>query len=121
MLKLRREQAQVFETQALQDFIRRAIAHLRAELPERVSGRNDADLAGHIRDIVARAKPFAFTTEIQIMCLLDAEILLGPRFYETDQHAWAAAILEAGGADPDLSARTLLQKACALIENRPEK
>jgi hypothetical protein len=64
-----------------------------------------------------RAEPFGLTTEIQIMCLLDAEILLGPRFYETSRHTWAPAILEAEGADPDSRARRVLQKACVLSEN----
>jgi len=80
MLRIRQDQVAPFEQDATGKFVRRAIAHLRTELPDRVSGKSDQELAGWVFDVMSRGEPYERKTEQQIMCFLDAEVLLGPRF-----------------------------------------
>jgi hypothetical protein len=44
MLRIRQDQVAPFEQDAIGKFVRRAIAHLRTELPDRVRGKSDRGL-----------------------------------------------------------------------------
>src|SRR5215467_10139901 len=121
MLKIRPDQTAQFELDAVERFVRRAVAHLRKELPDRVNAKNDAQLAQWVRDAMARAGPFDLRTEKQIMFFLDAEVLLGPRFYESPEHDWAGKVLTSGKLHPDDKAGVLLATACSFDRERNRK
>ena len=115
MLRMRQEQIREFDNAAFGNFMRRAVEHLRRELPECVSARTDEDLAIWVREAVFRGEAHLLRTERQIMCLLDSEVLLGPRFYEDPRHAWALALLCDAGVDPNEKGEGLLARACSLL------
>jgi hypothetical protein len=118
MLKIRQEQAVAFENRAFERFIQNAIIHLRQQLSERIALKSDQELANWVRDARQRAKTFNLVTEKQIMCFLDAEVLLGQKYYEAKQHNWAWQVLKSKKLGPDDKAGLLLATACSFAKEQ---
>jgi hypothetical protein len=114
MLRIRPDQTGQFEQDAIEKFVRRAIAHLHKELSDRVIGKSDRDLAFWVHDIMKRAESFDLKTEQQIMCFLDAEALLGVRFYDDPRYAWAKELVRSKHLSPPDKAGLLLATACSV-------
>jgi hypothetical protein len=121
VLNIRNEQATAFQANAYTGFLRRAVQHLRKELPHRVVDRSDPELADWARDATRRAETYGLRTERQIMFFLDAEVLLGANFYADPRHAWAATVLQSNKLHPDDKAGTLLATACSLDRERARR
>ena len=119
MLRIRQEQTRPFAEQSAARFLRTAIAHLRQKLPERVQSRTDVELEEWAKDVEQRMAGFGLGTEKQIMCVLDAEVLLGPRFYERPEHYWAMDALTGNKLGPSDKAALILATACSFHGNVP--
>jgi hypothetical protein len=118
MLEIRQSQAQGFAEGATAGFVRRVVAHLRQKLPDRVRSFTDSQLSDWVRDVIARGAPFGLKSERQIVCLVDCEVLLGQRFYETLGHAWAKVTLQSTKLHPEDKAQLLLATACSLDRDK---
>jgi hypothetical protein len=117
MLKIRAEQNSEFADQARQSFVERALRHAREELPGPVSCLSDDELRQSVRRATGRAGVYGLTTERQIICFLDASLLLGEGFEEQRQHEALRRLLLLDGIPPDRKAATLL--AAALLRSDP--
>jgi len=58
MLKICSEHTATYAGNANGNFVRRAVAHLRKELPDRVKDKSDQQLDGCVRDVMERGRPF---------------------------------------------------------------
>lgn len=91
---VRRAQLEEFERHATREFEHRAIEHARSGLAGIVVLPDSLQLERLIHDVVARVRSFGIQTERGIVCLFDAELLLGVAFYQRPEHDWARRVLE---------------------------
>lgn len=115
---IRQEQLKELEQVASRRFERAAVDHLRSELTSKVAGLSDLHLLEWTRDVVSRAASFQLLTQRQAMCFLDAEVLLGRRFYEQPSHTWALHVLRSDKLLPQDKAMLLLATACSIQRER---
>jgi hypothetical protein len=113
-LIIRNSQKEAFSAASNHAFEQSAIEHLRKELPEAVAGRSDDDLLVWVRDAVSRSSAFGLKTQRQIMCFLDAEALLGERFYRQKGNEWAMSVLRSANLSAQDKAGVLLATACSV-------
>lgn len=114
MLKIRPDQTPSFEASAIDNFVQRAVSHLRTELPDHVRALSDQQLDTWVRDVMMRGEAFGLRSEKQVICMLDSEVLLGPKFYDDPKHRWARTIVTSDKLHPDDKSRVLLATACSV-------
>ena len=115
---LRKQNMDAFQTAATRGFEQAAVSHLRQKLAAQVSGESGDALIAWVRDAMDRAAHFQLLTQQQIMCFLDAEALLGKRFYERAEHAWASGVLRSRQLQADDKAGLLLATSCSFFRDK---
>ena len=115
---IRNEQKDAFAESAQRQFERTAVEHLRKEMTEQVKKFSDEQLRVWVREAIVRAQRFGLVTQRQIMCFLDSEVLLGKRFYESAQDAWADKVLRSDQLVGNDKAGLLLATACSVYRER---
>lgn len=120
MLKIRDEQAEALSAAAVDRFDRRALLHVRSELPDVVQGRSDQDLLDVIASTRRAAPRFSLTSERQIMCLVDSAVILGDQFWIRAHRSWALPVLRSKKLSANERAQLVLLLACK-IKDQPAK
>lgn len=121
MLKIRKEQTEVFRQHAMADFEARAIQHLRRDLSEQTAPFSDDDLRRRVHESIPRAGEYGLTTQKQIMCFVDVSFLLGERFDTDPQYAWSGELLRSTKLSPGDKANLLLATACSVYQDRQSR
>ncbi len=111
MLKIRQDQIDSIVSARWEDFYTRTRRHVRHVFTDRIQGLSEADLRALFDSSVARAHSFGLRTERQIVCVMDATILLGDRFENNPHYAWGEDILRSRRLIADDRARLLLAVA----------
>jgi hypothetical protein len=93
MIKIRQEQAEVFEREARQNFERRLAEHVCRSYPRHARLLGDAGVRAVVADGLARAGGYALTTESNVRFFIDLMFLLGRNFDTDLQLPWAAETL----------------------------
>jgi hypothetical protein len=114
MLKIRQEQLDAFLAVRWDAFYRRVRLHVRKELPEEAALLGEAGLRLVFDSSVRRAESYGLRTERQIVCIVDATVLLGDRFEEREEYGWAKAVLNSPVLIADDRARLVLMTAARL-------
>ncbi len=113
VFQLRDEHVRGMQQVAEDNFVGRAVQHLRQTFPNTTAPQPDGDLSERVRRGIARAKPYGLTSEKQVMCFLDSGMILGETFDTNPDHAWAHAIL-ISDKPADFRARTVLSRSVEL-------
>jgi hypothetical protein len=100
MFKIRTEQKDAFQAEAMLDFEDRMVAHVERCLPERAATLGDVELRARIRLGIERAASVGFVAERDVCRFIDLMLVFGSEF---DRNCpWAAEILEGRTADDPL-------------------
>ena len=118
--RMRPHQLRTFEEQAQQAFEDRALRHVREKLPEQSAGYSDEDARTLIRSCLPRSTSYGLTTERQIMCYLDATVLLGDQFETKPGGEWAMKVLRSDKVSRTDAAMLLLATSCSVYRSRHE-
>jgi hypothetical protein len=113
VIVLRSHQWVALEEASRDRFARKAILHLREHMADGVAGLTDRQLHVRLSEAINRAARFGFQTEFQVICFLDAEILAGTGFYESEGNPWAWRVLTNPSLTASDRARLLLLFAVA--------
>lgn len=92
-------------------FERRAVAHIRENLPEQSAGFSDPQIRERVRDGVRRANRYGLESERQAMCFIDTGFLIGPDFDTRSDTRWARTLLEDRQLSANERAARLLSRA----------
>jgi hypothetical protein len=93
VLKIRQEQLDAFAAARWDDFYIRVRKHVRQVFPAVTRNLDEVDLRTIFDSVVGRSHAFGLRTERQIVCMMDATMMLGDRFEEQPRHLWAHDIL----------------------------
>lgn len=93
MLKIRREQIEVFEQVAARNFEDRMVNHLREFTPRHFRILQEADIRRVIRYGMERAQSHDLTSERNVRLYIEMMFMLGGHFDADPQLPWAAEIL----------------------------
>jgi hypothetical protein len=93
MIRIRREQLDVFETAARERAIARMAERLRIACAAATSALDDRHLRGEIEAGMAQAARYGIENELDVTIFLECRLDLGPDFDTRDDTAWASAIL----------------------------
>jgi hypothetical protein len=115
VFEISRQVAAVFEDEARQRFVDRAISHATAFDPAGfgllpVSARRDLVIR-----VVQVAEHYAITDQAATILLLEATCMAGPGFPDRDEDEWARGLLETETVDEE---RTLTYVRDCAIEKR---
>lgn len=113
MFQLRDQHVRGMEQVAEDNFVGRAVRHLRQTFPNTTAPQPDGNLSERVKRGIARAKPYGLTSEKQVMCFLDSGMILGETFDTHPDHAWAHAIL-VSDQPADWRARSVLSRSVEL-------
>ena len=116
MLNIRNDQIGMLSERMVSNFVNRALLHIRAHFPDRVLNQTDEQLRREIGDAIKRAGEFNFSTERQIMCFIDVEVILGRYFYDDPRYLWMKAVLKSSSLNDDDRSRVLLSSAFSVID-----
>jgi hypothetical protein len=111
IFQLRDEHLQAMGQVAEDNFVQRAVAHLRTEFPETTKPKSDRALAARVRRGRDRAAGYGLRSQKQVMWFLDAGMILGEKFDTGKDHPWARRILLDPRKSADYRARTVLETA----------
>jgi hypothetical protein len=111
MLKIRQEQVDALLAVRWDAFYRRVCAHVRKEFPEEAARLGEAGLRSVFDSSVTRSDRFGLRTERQIVCIVDATVMLGDRFEEQARYDWALQVLTSPHLIADDRARLVLVTA----------
>jgi hypothetical protein len=118
LLKIRKEQEDVFRQRALADFESRAIKHLRRDLGEQTAPFDDHELRRRVHEGITRAGSYGLTTEKQVMCFVDVTFLLGESFDAASDNTWVSQVLRNSMVSAGDRANLLLATACSLYQGK---
>jgi len=93
MLVIRPDQFGALENEATRDFVRRAVEHLRAELPEWWGRMSAAGAEAAVRDGLRVARDLRFDTEGAVVRFLEVVPFFGPDFGTLARHGLAVQAL----------------------------
>lgn len=111
MFKLRQEHLKAFSQLTLESFLNRGVSHLRKHFPSRVEDASDDDLRNWIRSCIPRAGAYGLTSQYEVMCFVDATILLGADFDSEPNYRLAAQLLCDASKPNQKRAKLLLDEA----------
>jgi hypothetical protein len=94
MLTLRREQMQVLERYALEQFVGRMSARLRAVFRRETGNVAEPELRALIRQAIGKAATHGVSDEVDVARYLEFVIRHGPEFDMQETTAWAGLILQ---------------------------
>jgi|ERR1051326_247932 hypothetical protein len=118
MFQLRDEHLKAFETVALDNFVERAVQHLRAELPRQTADYSDRRLRRRVRSCIDRCAAYGLTTEQQIIHFTETTFLLGKWFDSDPEQRWTKETLRDPELSPDERAALLAAVAELLFEQK---
>jgi hypothetical protein len=110
MFQLSESHMKGFAADNVRDFENRAIRHLRTELPEESKPYSDEELRARVQRAMARCRQYDLRTEYQIVCFVDAGMLLGEEDFDTNR-GWARFALAACNMSADRRAHATLEVA----------
>ncbi len=111
MMRIRPEQMEAFDRLSLEAFLDRGAAHLRKEFPKEMAEASDANLRIQVRRGIDRAAKYGLTSQYEVICFVDAEVLLGEDFDGDPKHEWAKELLDDPSLSPEDKADHLLAEA----------
>lgn len=94
MLKIRREQMDLFDEQAELQFEKRALRFVQEYWPETFTDMGEEMVADSIRQGLAKARSYGIDQEYDILRFINHMYALGFDFDEDPRFPWAAEILE---------------------------
>jgi hypothetical protein len=119
MLKIRQEQLDALLAVRWEKFYRRVRVHVLEEFPEEAALLGEAGLRSVFDSSVNRSHKYELRTERQIVCMVDATVMLGDRFEEQERYSWALTVLNSPHLIADDRARLMLVTA-AKVAPPPE-
>jgi hypothetical protein len=102
-----------FAADNIRDFENRTIRHLRTELPGESKPYSDEELRARVQRASARCRDYDLRTEYQIVCFVDAGMLLDEEDFDT-KRGWARFALTACTMSADRRAYATLEVALRL-------
>ena len=114
MLKIRQEQLDALAAARLDRFYARVRKHVRQEFPAKTYIFDEPTLRTIFDSVMRRSHAFGLRTERQIVCMMDATILLGDRFEEQPGHLWAHDMLGSPYLIADDRAKLVLTTAARI-------
>ena len=111
MIQIRPEQMEAFNRLCLEEFLDRGAAQLRKEFPKEMADASDANLRIRVRRGIDRAAIYGLTSQYEVICFVDAAVLLGEDFDRDPKHAWAKVLLDDPSVSPQDKADRLLAEA----------
>lgn len=120
-MRIKAEQTKVFAGQAVRDFERRAVAHLRRDLPDQTKAATDDELLQRVRECSASASSYGLVTQRQIMFFAVASVLLGKDFDKNPNYTWASTLLQSRKVSVTRKAVLLLATACSVYQSKEKK
>ncbi len=94
MLRLRRDQMQIFEDRMQQLFEERMTTHLKEYFPQETASLTDVDLLQIVRYGVARAGSYGFLSEADVCRYLNLMLTFGRDFDVDSRLDWVQDILQ---------------------------
>jgi hypothetical protein len=119
-LRINRDQEDAYRREAEANFNRRVLMHVRRDLAEPAALLSDEDLLRRVRECAPRAEKHGLVTEKQLMCFVDASILLGPDFDQHRDNKWVQTLLISDKLSPADKANLLLATACSIYSGRKD-
>jgi len=111
MFQVRDDHMKAFGQTAEDNFVDRAVQHLRRRLPRETANHNDDELRARVRGGMKRAQTYGLITERQILCFVDTGVLLHEGFDTDPAYPWAGQILGAREASAEVRATSILDVA----------
>lgn len=112
---INQKQTDQLKKHAWENFTKRAIEHLRQEMGSYTTGLSDQELRDRIDFTVNLANIYGLTAEQDVICLLDAGLLLNDRdFPENPRYAIIRSVLTDKDLTPEERARHALVLALQL-------
>jgi hypothetical protein len=111
MINMQPEHIRAFETAQMKGFEDRAIAHARKTLPRETEGRDDNQLRSLFQREIVKSQSYGLKSERQILCFLDAGLMLGEGFDRAPNRGWVRELLLDSRRHPEERARTLARRA----------
>jgi len=113
MLRIRKEQLQLFQDQARVVFEERVSANLQECFPDECNALGPQGLRETVRVAIERAESHGLETEYDVQRYCNVAFALGLDF--DTQFAWAAELL----ADTELAAESRVSELCERAEDEP--
>ena len=104
----------------MEDFGYRVLVHVRHELPDECCSPMKRS-AWWVHECVNRAKKYGLTNEYEIVCFVDATLLLGEGFDTDPVNSWARRLLEDSGSTPPERGNELLRRATEIRDTRTRR
>ena len=95
VFKLSPEHEAAFRTAAQEDFLRRAVANLRASLADETQSLTDAQLSERVAQARTLAEPYALVSELDVTRFAATSLLIGDGFDKDPRHDWSRVVLAA--------------------------
>jgi hypothetical protein len=102
---------------ALEQFMGRAVQHLRRDLATQTAGWSDEELRQRVMECIPRAGAYGLATQRELMCFVDVSFLLGNSFDTDLGQVWAAKLLRSAKLSAGDRANLLLSTACSVRGN----
>ena len=119
-LTIRAKQMGALDQAGTEQFIRRAIDHIRVSLPEIYSGEGQDAVRASALQALAKANEFAIEEQFDVIRYLNLMYILGFEFDEDPSYPWARETLLAKQFTPreklDLLTQLALQEAGAFAD-----
>lgn len=112
MLQIRQEQMDEFEKFQFERFVREALKFARETWSEEFGEQGEEAARELILDSVNMAETYNIDQEDQVLAFLNMRYALGSEFPDSDEFAWALAILE----DDDLDGDEKIERLDAEVE-----
>jgi len=121
MLKLRKQHLDAFETQIVNSFAARVVAHVKAVWPGECEELGAATLAEMVTGTIKRGAALGLSTELDLVRFVDLGFILAKDFETNPLAAWTRPILADRKLAPNAMIDHLYQRMeeeFALIEKR---
>jgi hypothetical protein len=93
MLTIRKEQMVVFREPAINDFVKRVVAHLNECFPEKCEALGEPKVRETVKYGIQRSASYGITTEGDVRRYIDLTVRFGPDFDQDPELPWASSIL----------------------------
>ncbi len=93
MLTIRKEQMAVFREPAINDYVKRTVAHLKESFPEKCEALGDLKVREMVQYGIQRAASYGITTEGDVRRYIDLMFMFGSDFDQDPELPWVGSIL----------------------------
>ncbi|HYR27296.1 MAG TPA: hypothetical protein VEU30_02450 [Thermoanaerobaculia bacterium] len=121
MLKIRGEQLAALQASMEERFVTRMQEHAREWFPAACAVLTLEELTARIRNGIARARGYGFTSEEDHCRFIDLSFVLGEHFDDDPALPWVAEILGQRAASPGDTMRFLYAEAQQRLAPRPQR